>query len=158
MAKISKNPNWSIMVRFSPFLWLISSVVLHTKILAGQSSETVEYNPSARKYILSLHSRCKNGNKKLNTMNNSNSSWTTWGRCWPSCWYDPYGPMGSYQWLCMCLGPCYELLIFFFFQFLGELVHTSWFLWTFFGPKKVCISTHRGPTSSFKMCIYSIGP
>ena len=70
MAKISKNPNWSIMVRFSPFLWLISSVVLHTKILAGQSSETVEYNPSARKYILSLHSRCKNGNKKLNTMNN----------------------------------------------------------------------------------------
>ena len=120
MAKISKNPNWSIMVRFSPFLWLISSVVLHTKILAGQSSETVEYNPSARKYILSLHSRCKNGNKKLNTMNNSNSSWTTWGRCWPSCWYDPYGPMGSYQWLCMCLGPCYELLIFFFFNFWGS--------------------------------------
>jgi len=61
MAEISKNPNWSIMVRFKRFLWLISSVVSHTKILAGQSSETVGYNPSAGKYAFSLHFRSKNG-------------------------------------------------------------------------------------------------
>ena len=61
MAEISKNPNWSIMVRFQRFLWLISSVVSHTKILAGQSSETVGYNPSAGKHAFSLHFRSKNG-------------------------------------------------------------------------------------------------
>ena len=108
------------MVRFKRFLWLILSVVSYTKILAGQSSEPVGYNPSAGKYAFSLHFRSKNGNNKLNTTNNSNSSWNTWGRCWPSCSYDPNGPILSCQWLCMCLGPCYVL--FFFPQFLAQIL------------------------------------
>ena len=116
MAEISKNPIWSIMVRFVRFLWLISSFMSHTKIWAGQSSETVGYNPSARMQG-NMHSACILGAAKMeqksnmtNDQYNSNSSWTTWGRCWPSCWYDPNGPIVSCQWLCMSLRPCYMLL------------------------------------------------